>query len=824
MPPMTANAPPEASAGKTARASFLSLKGIGKSYGNTRANDDLTLDVVPGEVLGLIGANGAGKSTFMRIVCGVTRPDEGELHCDGTVVDRDGYSVRTAQKRGIRIVWQELSLCANLSVAENFFVERPDRGGLDPFWRRAYHDLGRQSIEAIFPGAKIDTGRLVADLTLAERQMVEIARAASDPDLRLLILDEPTSSLGAERSAQLRAFVRRRAAEGLATIFISHKLAEVLDVSDRLIAMRNGRIVWEKASSEASVAEMVEAMGGPGAETFVERRTRGEAEGEPLLRLSGNHVRGDHPPIELRRGEIIGLAGLEGSGQKALLQQLYSAPRRNGLGADMRVRYISGDRQNEGVLPLWSVLNNISIGRIAERGPFAAVREAVERDAAVPLAKRLRLDESRLASNILDLSGGNQQKALVARALAADFDILLLDDPTRGVDIGAKRDFYALVADIARSGRLVIWYSTEDLEFLECDRVLVFSSGRVMQELKGGDISEDAIVASSFIEKTGGVDLGAGVSETARRNFGPLIIRLLPFASLLAVFVAMAAQNPLVASSFGLELLLAPAVPLVLIALAQMFVVGGSEIDLGAGAFTGLVNVISATLLVASPLLGVSALLAGLLGYSVIAVLIQTRGIPAIVATLGASFVWLGCGRMLQPSPGGSSPEWLASLFGIVIPGVPLPVFVIVLAGIVAVFVNLTPTGTILRGFGANALALSRAGWPSVRFAVIRYLIAGLFAMAAGLYITGTNRASDINASSSLTLLSVAAVVMGGCQLLGGRIAPAGVVAGAVTLSLIGAFLASLGVSTDYNAAVQGGLLITILGLQTLLIRRRKNA
>lgn len=811
----------------SAMTPFLSLKGIGKTYGNTRANDDLTLDVMPGEVLGLIGANGAGKSTFMRIVCGVTRPDEGEFHCDGAIVESDRYSVRDAQQRGIRIVWQELSLCPNLSVAENFFVEQPDRRSLNPFWRRTYHDLGRESIEAIFPGAGIDTGKLVADLTLAERQMVEIARAASDPALRLLILDEPTSSLGAERSAQLRAFVRKRATEGLATIFISHKLAEVLDVSDRLIAMRNGCKVWESSAAQASVPEMIEAMGGPDGGAFVKRRPDRDEEpqGEPLLVL-GQELQGsgDDAPVTLRRGEIIGLAGLEGSGQKALLQRLYAAPRQFDLGNDIKLRYISGDRQNEGVLSLWSVLDNISIGRIAARRPFAAVRDGDERQAAKSLAERLRLDEGRLDANILDLSGGNQQKALVARALSAQFDILLLDDPTRGVDIGAKRDFYALVAEIARSGRLVIWYSTEDLEFLECDRVLVFSSGCITRELKGDDISEDEIVAASFIEKAGGADAASGRGETLRRNFGPLIIRLLPFASLLAVFVAMSAMNPLVASSFGLELLLGPAVPLVLIALAQMFIVGGSEIDLGAGAFTGLINVVSATLLVTAPLVGISTLVAGLLGYAVIAVLIQTRGIPAIVATLGASFVWLGWGRMLQPSPGGESPAWLASIFDIAVPGVPMPVLLIVLAGAIAVFVNLTPTGTILRGFGANALALSRAGWPAVRFAITRYALAGLFAMAAGLYITGTNHASDINASSSLTLLSVAAVVMGGCQLLGGRIAPAGVVAGAVTLSLIGAFLASLGVSTDYNAAVQGGLLIAILGLQTLLTRRRRHA
>lgn len=806
------------------RPALLSLRGIGKTYGSTRANDDLTLDIKPGEVIGLIGANGAGKSTLMRIVCGVTRPDDGSLHWNGTPLDLDGFSARIAQSQGVRIVWQELSLCSNLSVADNFYVERPELAGRSPLWRGVYHSLARTSIEAIFPGARVSTGARVADLSLAERQMVEIARVASDPSLRLLILDEPTSSLGAERSAQLRRYVRQRASEGLATIFISHKLAEVLDVSDRVIAMRNGQIVWRANSAEASVPEMVEAMGGPGAHDTPQRESRSDgATGEVYITLDCARTSEQVGSLLLRAGETVGLAGLEGSGQRALLQALFSRAGSSGLKPRCRVRYVSGDRANEGVFPLWTVLQNISIGSIAARGPFAAVTDAVERPAAASLSGRLRLDEKRLGSNILELSGGNQQKALVARALADDFDVLLLDDPTRGVDIGAKRDFYRLVREIAQAGRLVIWYSTEDLEFLECDRVFVFSNNRVIRELHGTEIDEETIVASSFTEQ-GKASEEPGRKKVGSQHLGSMIMRAIPFASLIFVFAAMSMKNPLVASPFGLELLLAPAVPLVLIALAQMFVVGGSEIDLGAGAFAGLVNVISATLLVVSPALGAAALIAGLAGYALMGVLIQTRAIPAIVVTLGASFIWIGTGQTLQASPGGSSPEWLTALFSWSIPGLPTPLALILVAAAAALFIDGSALGTILRGFGANASALARAGWSPVRYAVYRYAIACLFAMMAGLYVTATNNASDINASSSFTLLSIAAVVMGGCQLLGGMIAPAGVVAGAVTLSLIGALLASLGVSTDLNAAVQGGLLILILGFQALLIRRNRNA
>ncbi|HET9068861.1 MAG TPA: ABC transporter permease, partial [Amaricoccus sp.] len=263
---------------------------------------------------------------------------------------------------------------------------------------------------------------------------------------------------------------------------------------------------------------------------------------------------------------------------------------------------------------------------------------------------------------------------------------------------------------------------------------------------------------------------------------------------------------------------------LVLIALAQMFAVGGSEIDLGVGAFAGMVNVLSATVLVAAPLLGVGALVAALAGYAVIALLIQGRGIPAIVVTLGASFIWAGVGQTIQPSPGGSSPDWLRALVTWRIAGLPTPLLLVLIAGLAAAAIDRSPLGVVLRGFGSTPAALIRSGWSPIRAAVWRYLIVGAFAGAAGLYLTASNRASDINVGNAYTLLSVAGVVVGGCALLGGLISPWGVVAGAVTLSLIGAALASLGVSTDYNALVQGSLLVAILGLRTLADWSRRDA
>ena len=790
------------------------LAGITKRFGPTLANDDIGLAVAAGEVVGLVGGNGAGKSTLMRILCGEEAADAGTIELGGTAIDQSGYGAAAAHAAGIRIVHQELSLCDNLTVAENFFLEAPAEARLRPGWRAAYRGQARAALDAVFPGHGIDVDASVGALAIGPRQMVEIARAAAAARLRLLVLDEPTSSLGLERSRQLRGFIRARAAAGLAVVFISHKLQEVVDLATRVLVLRNGRVVFAGDRRDISVADLVAAMGGPSGAALRRQRDGAPVDGAALVRLGGALTAPLGREIGLRAGEVIGLAGLEGSGQKALLQRLFA-----GGGGDVarqgQASFVSGDRQREGVFPLWDVLGNIALGRFARRPAFGLVSDLAERAAARGPAARLNLDAARLASPILELSGGNQQKALVARALVADAATVLLDDPTRGVDVAAKADFYRIVAEIARAGRLVVWHSTEDIEFLECDRVLVFSGGHVVRELVGDAITEQGIVDASFAAPG-----AADATQGERRGVAAAVVRAAPFAGLALVLGTMVAINPLAATPFGLDLLLGPAVALVLVALAQMFIVGGSEIDLGIGAFAGLVSVLSATWLVDQPALGAAALIASLAAYGLMGATIQARRIPAIVVTLGASFIWTGIGYSLQQAPGGSSPAWLGALFGWQVPGLPTSLVLVALAAVPALLIDRAPLGVVLRGFGNNAAAMQRSGWPPLRYAVLRYLIAGSFALVAGLSLTALNTSSDINAGGPFTLISVAAVVIGGCSLIGGAIAPLGVVAGALTLALIGALLGILDVSTDNNAAVQGCLLLAMLALRTVAARR----
>jgi ribose transport system ATP-binding protein len=812
-----------AAAAGSADKSVMSLRGVVKAFGSTLANGGIDLTVGHGEILGLVGGNGAGKSTLMNVLCGLVSPDEGTLEIEGVPVSFNGYGAREAQARGIRLVHQELSLCTNLSVAENFFVEAPDAAGVSPRWREPYRRRARVTLDAVFPDNGIDVDCRVERLPIAERQMVEIARAIATPGAKLVVLDEPTSSLGPERSRQLRAYIRARTESGLSFIFISHKLNEIVEVASRVVVLRNGKLAWTGEVGASSIGGLVQLIGGEAQIPLAEAHLSAPAPpGDVLVEIGGAATAALGHNVELRRGEIIGLAGLEGSGQRGLLHGIFAPSSYDGAAIERHgeASFVSGDRQREGVFPLWSALLNVAIGSVATRAPLRVVSEPVEYEEVRRPVERLRLVPDSLGRNILELSGGNQQKALVARALVTDAVIILLDDPTRGVDVAAKRDFYAVVAEIARAGRLIIWHSTEDAEFLECDRVLVFADGRIVRELPRETVTGQAIVDASFARATGAADHDVGRTSQRRTDWAGLIESAAPGLIVIAVFASMAAANPAVLSSFGLDLLLLPAIPLVLVALAQMFIIGGSEIDLGAGAFAGAINVLSATLLVESPALGVLALVGALLACGLMGAIIQLRRIPAIVVTLGASFVWMGVGYTLQPTPGGASPAWLSALFEWQIAGAPSSVILIVLAAAIATAIDRSPLGVALRGFGNNSVAMRRAGWSTVRYAAARYVLAGAFALLAGLSLTAINTASDINAGSPYTLLSVAAAVMGGCSLTGGLIAPFGVVAGAVTLSLIGALLGMLNVSTDYNAAVQGVLLLALLAARTALGRR----
>jgi ribose transport system ATP-binding protein len=475
----------------------IKLDGVEKSFGAVKALGGVSLTVAPGECLGLVGHNGAGKSTLMHVLTGVMMPDKGTLHVGGTDVGT-AWSVAESQRRGIRCVFQELSLCPNLTVAENARVMHRSLSGFG--WQTRAAKLITSKLDEIFPDHGISEGDEAATLPVGKRQMVEIARAftvTQDP-LRLVILDEPTSSLDAVTANQLISFMKTETTRGTAIIFISHLLGEVLNVCHRIVVMKDGKTVTERQAGAFTRDSLVVAMGSTTeSKTAAAQATKTSTAQVVIRALPKTGPRGT--ALEARKGEVIGLAGLAGHGQTRMLLQIYA---RQTETCDGEIAFIAGDRQSDGIFNMWSITRNMTVRSLKGLLQGGLISSDKEAELAEAWHHRIAIRTTDMNNNILTLSGGNQQKALFARALASTATIILMDDPMRGVDIGTKMEVYRLVREQAAAGRTFIWYSTEFDELHHCDRAYVFRDGLITASLERDQISETRVLEASFGQGT----------------------------------------------------------------------------------------------------------------------------------------------------------------------------------------------------------------------------------------------------------------------------------------------------------------------------------
>ncbi|WP_168879426.1 sugar ABC transporter ATP-binding protein [Rhizobium sp. P28RR-XV] len=479
---------PSQAAVDTAAGLLIEARGICKSFGAVHALVGVDFSLAPGEVLGLVGHNGAGKSTLMNVLSGAIQRTEGRFIYSGQAADHWGTA--EAQAGGLRCVFQELSLCTNLSAAENARIIHRSLRGFG--WREKARRLITKALDDIFPGHGIDVDAKIADLSIGERQMVEIARTFTETEgkTRCIILDEPTSALGHKPAEQLLAYIKTASTRGVACILITHRLNEILAVCDRVVVMMDGAIVGDRSAAGLKRSDLVGMMGNietPHEQKAVPTRKAGQA-------LTVNHAGIDSAdlPIKASPGDIIGFAGLDGHGQRERLRAIYTAIRK------VPVAFVAGDRGVEGVMPLWSIADNLTLRSLnaLQKGGF--VSPSVARALAQTWSQRLKVKAPSIDTPILSLSGGNQQKVLFARALASDGQVILLDDPMRGVDVGTKQEVYQLIRDEAERGRIFIWYTTEFEELKNCDRLYVFREGRAVAEVAGDTIDHNRILEASF--------------------------------------------------------------------------------------------------------------------------------------------------------------------------------------------------------------------------------------------------------------------------------------------------------------------------------------
>lgn len=482
------------------------MTGISKSFGGIRALDSVDFEVRAGEVHALLGGNGAGKSTILKVLNGVHKPDEGQIEVGGQTLS--AHTPEAARAAGIAMNFQEMSLIPTLTVAQNVFLTREARdarGMIDD------EDSVRRA-EAIFRMLEVEVNphALVGDLGAGQKQLTEIAKAISQ-DARVLILDEPSTALAVSDVERLFVFLRKLTAKGVAIIYVSHRMDEIARIADRATILRDGKHVITAPMADLPIDVMIEHIVGKKSKGLADVHRADVSRGEVLLKLAS--VTGPHKPedvsLTLHRGEVVGLAGLLGSGRSALARVI--AGIEPAVGGEIRIKgqkvtirrpadaiaqgiaLVPEARATQGIIPAHSVADNMSMAVIGRVSPRGFVDRTRVRDLADRMIQRLSVKTASRDHAVSTLSGGNQQKVVIGKWLATEPEILILDEPTAGIDIGSKSEIIRLVRDLAQAGKGVIVISSELSELLTaCDRILIMADGRAHQMLDRADLDDPA--------------------------------------------------------------------------------------------------------------------------------------------------------------------------------------------------------------------------------------------------------------------------------------------------------------------------------------------
>jgi ribose transport system ATP-binding protein len=489
----------------SAPPALLSIKDVSKAFPGVTALDRVSLEVRPGTVHGIVGENGAGKSTLMKILAGVYKKDSGEIVFDGTRIDR--ITPLQSMNLGLSIIYQELNLVNTMSVGENIFLGRFGESG----GRAGVHSKARALLDSI--GCKIDTNKQVSELSVSDKQMIEIAKALSF-DSKLIIMDEPSSSLTAGEMRELVTIIRDLKAKGIAIIYISHKLDEIFGFCDIVTVMRDGHVIDTKKVTDISRNGMISMMVGRTVEN--EFPPRPDCAGEVILEIKGMTTRKLHDVrLTLRKGEILGVVGLVGAGRTELVRALFGADNvsRKSVYIDgkpveihnpidaihLGLAMVPEDRKLQGLLLSFSVRQNISLASLGRLTRFGFLNDTEENNISERQIKALRIKTPSGKTVIRSLSGGNQQKAILGRWLEVKPRVLILDEPTKGIDVGAKYEIYLLMKKIVEDGGAIILISSELPEVLNMsNRIYTICEGRVNGEFDPLRASPDEIMAKAF--------------------------------------------------------------------------------------------------------------------------------------------------------------------------------------------------------------------------------------------------------------------------------------------------------------------------------------
>ena len=828
----------EMSATLTEPRAIMELVGIGKAFGGAPALTDVSLTIREGEVHALLGENGAGKSTLMNIASGALSPDSGAIVVGGTEFAE--MTPSTAADLGIAIVHQHPAVIADLSVLENLLVALPPT----VFAGGGKRQTAQRLLERV--SLKVHLDERVERLTVAERHLLEIAKALAVAP-RVLVLDEPTAPLGGEAVDLLFRLVRDAVGSGTAVVYITHRMGEVRDLAQRVTVLRDGRVAQSSIEIDAvSDDELLALIVGRRLSSTFPPKMGLDAVTAPNLVVKGLSGPGfQDVNLTARPGEIIGIAGVVGNGQTELVRALAGLSDHSGsitldgrkLTSSALLRsaaYMPADRHHDGLLMRFSVRENTAISSLKKFlvGPFLSRRR--EADVVSRSLASLSVKASSLDAAVSSLSGGNQQKVVMARTVLSDPILVVADEPTQGVDVGARAEIYDILRGVSAAGTPVI-VSSSDSKELEglCDRVIVMSRGRVILELEGDDVDEDRMIHTAVSART------ESIATATRRRESSRLDRILngempPIALLTAVIVALGlfvlSHNANYLNAFNINAMLMSAAALGFIALGQTVIMLLGGIDLSVGPLAGLLVVISSFFLtegaaLPSILLGLAtmiftALIVGLINGS----LIRYARFTAIAATLAMYIALQGVSFILRPQVGGSIDRGIIDVIGTSVGPFPVVFILLVIVGVaLEICLRRTRWGWTLRAVGSDEPNARRIGVRVNGTVVGGFIVGSLLTFLGALILMQQLGVGDAAQGIGYTLTGITAVVLGGTSIFGGRGTFIGTLLGGVLLVQVINATVFLRLDQMWQYFLQG-LLILVAMLAYGFIRPRRRS
>jgi ribose transport system ATP-binding protein len=802
----------------------MAVIGVSKNFDAVRALRDVSFEIRPGEIHALLGENGAGKSTLMAVAAGTLVPDEGSIRFHGRPYD--SLTPSLARELGIAIVHQHPALLPDMTVAENIQLSVPAetlraKGSEEDAMRAMLDDVGMRA----------HIRDRVKNLTIAQKHLLEVAKAfALEPEV--LILDEPTAPLGREAVDRLFEKVRAVSARGTAVVYITHRLQEVRLLANRVTVLRDGQVTGSGNVEEVSDDQLLRWIVGRQLESTFPHKRSAELASKIYLGvfgLSGEEI--SDVSFEARIGEIVGIAGVAGNGQSELLATLAglapfhgevvvngNSQTTNGLRTD--AAYMPSDRHEDGLMMGLSVRENTALSALDRFKRRLLLKRSLERAAVEAELDSLAVKASSLEADVTSLSGGNQQKVVLARALLSEPRLLVADEPTQGVDVGARSEIYRILRDIAESGIPVVVASSDaqELEGL-CDRVVVLSRGHAVAELSGEDVTEEKIIRAAVgatAHKREDAERARSATSPWRRfiqgDYAPVI-------TLAIVIVALGfyiyTTNDRYISAFNITSVLMLVSALGFIAMGQTIalIIGG--IDLSVGPLAGFLVVVgshfinddksAATMLVGFVLMLVVALALGFTNGA----LVRFGRFTAVAATLTTYIAITGLSLVVRPVPGGLIAAAVTDAITVTMG--PIPVVFLVLVGVSLLMEWVLRTrrwGQEIRAVGSDEESARRLGVSTNLIALSAFVAISAFVFLGSIVLMAQIGIGDPAQGVGYTLSSVTAVVLGGTSLLGGRGTFVGTLLGSFLIVQILNATVFLGLSQSWQYFFQGALIL----------------